>query len=145
MRRAGDALEFSYLIEGDTADIVIPPPSPPMRTDRLWQATCFEAFVSTGRTSYIELNFAPSGKWAAYSFADYRVGMRALDISPPKISFADNHLVAEVELAAKAGSALSMTAVIERKDGVLSYWALAHPKADRPDFHARDCFVASLP
>jgi hypothetical protein len=53
--------------------------------------------------------------------------------------------VATIELAAKPGSPLNVTAVIERKNGVRGYWALAHPKGSRPDFHARDCFVAKLP
>jgi hypothetical protein len=53
-------------------------------------------------------------------------------------------LVAVVELE-YGGSALNLTSVIEHKDGTRSYWALAHPKGDHPDFHTRDCFVASLP
>jgi len=143
--RNGDVIEFSYLLAGDVDDVTIPPSLSPMRADELWKSTCFEAFISTGKTSYAELNFAPSGQWAAYSFTNYREGMRELDIAPPKISFARNRLVAAVELAARPGSALNLTAVIERKDGVRSYWALAHPKGRVPDFHARDCFVAKLP
>jgi hypothetical protein len=39
---------------------------------------------------------------------------------------------------------LGLSAVLEEKDGTKSYWALAHP-AEKPDFHARNCFVAKLP
>lgn len=143
--RKGDALQFSYLIEGQTSGIVIPPTSQAKRTDQLWNSTCFEAFISTGETSYIEMNFAPSGRWAAYSFTNYREGMGELDIAPPLISFAGNRLTATVGLAAEPGSAVNLTAVIVFESGLRSYWALAHPNANRPDFHARDCFVAKLP
>jgi hypothetical protein len=35
--------------------------------------------------------------------------------------------------------------VLEESEGTKSYWALAHPPGDKPDFHAADCFAASLP
>lgn len=145
IRKNGDIFEFSYLLTGDLSDVVIPVPSLPMRTDGLWKSTCFEAFIATGGTSYVELNFAPSGQWAAYGFENYREGMHELDIAPPKICFAENRLMVAVELAARPGSALNLSAVIERKDGARSYWALAHPEGNQPDFHARDCFIAKLP
>jgi hypothetical protein len=144
IKKVGEILEFRYVLAGNIGDVVVPPHSLPARTDELWKSTCFEAFIETGDASYVELNFAPSGQWAAYSFDDYREGMRELDIVPPKISFANNRLVATVELAARPGSALNLSAVIERGDGGRSYWALAHPEG-RPDFHARDCFVAKVP
>ena len=34
--------------------------------------------------------------------------------------------------------------VLEEQDGTKSYWALAHPAGDKPDFHAADCFAARL-
>jgi hypothetical protein len=145
IRRNGDVLEFRYLLTGNVSDVLIPRPSLPKRADGLWKSTCFEAFIATGRTSYVELNFAPSGQWAAYSFQDYRDGMHDLDIVTPEIRFEENRLIAAVELAATARSLLNLTAVIERKDGARSYWALAHPEGNRPDFHSRDCFVAKLP
>lgn len=145
VKHEADVLEFHYLIEGNTGDVVIPSPSLPIRTDGLWKATCFEAFIIVGKTSYLELNFAPSGRWAAYRFTNYRLGMRQLDIPPPTICFMENRLIATVELLVKAGSPLNLAAVIERKNGSRSYWAISHPKGNRPDFHARDCFVAKLP
>lgn len=144
IKRIGELLEFNYVLSGNVNDILVPQCSSPSRTDELWKSTCFEAFIKTGNASYVELNFAASGRWAAYSFDDYRKGMVELGIAPPKISFAHNRLVATVELAARPGSALNLAAVIERRDGERSYWALAHPEG-RPDFHARDCFVAKVP
>ena len=34
--------------------------------------------------------------------------------------------------------------VLEEADGTKSYWALAHPDADKPDFHDAVCFAARL-
>jgi hypothetical protein len=34
--------------------------------------------------------------------------------------------------------------VLEEKDGTKSYWALAHPNPDKPDFHLADCLTAKL-
>ncbi|MFN3389167.1 MAG: DOMON-like domain-containing protein [Allosphingosinicella sp.] len=39
---------------------------------------------------------------------------------------------------------LGLSAVIEERNGRLSYWALAHPPGD-PDFHHPDCFTLELP
>jgi len=33
----------------------------------------------------------------------------------------------------------------EERDGTKSYWALAHPGGDKPDFHDPSCFTAHLP
>jgi hypothetical protein len=145
VRRSPGGFDFTYRLEGDTSDVVIPPRALAQRTDGLWQATCFEVFLSVGKTSYLELNFAPSGEWAAYRFTDYRQGMRELEVGAPEIRLADDCLVASIDLEVDPGTALNLTAVIEHKDGARSYWALAHPKSNRPDFHARDCFIAKLP
>jgi hypothetical protein len=143
--RRGDLLEFVYRLEHGAEDIVIPPAAPPERTDGLWTKTCFEAFIATGKTGYLELNFAPSGQWAAYSFSTYRQGMRELDVGALEIAFSNDRLVARVQLDAPRGAAFNLTAVVEHRSGTRSYWALAHPSSNRPDFHARDCFVAKLP
>jgi hypothetical protein len=53
-------------------------------------------------------------------------------------------LGATIALDAKRSWRLGLSAVIEEKDGTKSYWALAHPNPDRPDFHLADCFTAKL-
>ena len=40
---------------------------------------------------------------------------------------------------------LGLSAILEEKDGTKSYWALAHPEGDKPDFHDPACFAAHLP
>jgi hypothetical protein len=54
--------------------------------------------------------------------------------------------VALAKLAAADASAtlrLAVSAVLEARDGSLSYWALRHPPG-RPDFHHRDGFALTL-
>jgi hypothetical protein len=128
---------------------VIPPLAEPWRADELWRTTCFEAFLSpAGEASYREWNFAPRGNWAAYDFSAYREGMEKAEVrSPPYIRMEDNFTwwTVGATIAVEAGRKwdLALSAVIEETDGTKSYWALAHA-ADKPDFHARDCFVATL-
>ena len=128
---------------------VIPPLKEPWRADELWRTTCFEAFLrEAGTQAYREWNFAPRGNWAAYDFSGRREGMEQADVaSPPYIRMEDNFtwwtVGATIAVEAAKQWQLGLSAVIEEKDGTISYWALAHP-AGKPDFHAPDCFVATL-
>ena len=129
---------------------VIPEPLEPKRADDLWRTTCFEAFLRVpGAEGYREWNFAPSGEWAAYDLSAFRTGMTEADVAPPYIRIEDNltwwALGATIAVDAGADWQLGLSAVFEEKDGTRSYWALAHPSGDKPDFHAADCFVARLP
>jgi hypothetical protein len=129
---------------------VIPETKEPVRADELWQTTCFEAFLQcSGEEHYREWNFAPSGEWAAYEFSAYRKGMTEAGVAAPYIRIEDNltwwALGATIAVEADADWRLGLSAVFEEKDGTRSYWALAHPSGDKPDFHAADCFVAKLP
>lgn len=129
---------------------VIPPVTEPWRADELWRTTCFEAFLAAaGEKNYREWNFAPHGNWGAYDFSDYRKDMATADVrSPPYIRMEDNFtwwtVGATIAVEAETRWDLGLSAILEEKDGTKSYWALAH-SPDKPDFHARDCFVASLP
>ena len=139
-------LTLRYRASGDPGAVRLPPAAPPERREELWKQTCFEAFIRAGtRSGYLELNFAPSGQWAAYRFDGYRAGMRpAMDVGPPAIRLAQTaagfEVAVELDLAAAedlAGDApwtVGLSAVIEAADGRISYWALAHPPK-RPDFH----------
>jgi hypothetical protein len=151
-----EQLLLEYALQGDLAGVRLPaaaarvPPAAP--TDGLWQHTCMEVFVGaaaagTNPGSYLEFNLAPSGQWAAYRFSGYRAGMAPLTgIRPPRIQLqtrADEMVLhADVELPpdlAPAGLRLGITAVVEKAEGGLSYWALRHA-GDRPDFHHPDSF-----
>lgn len=81
------ALRLHYALQGDVRRIRVPPAGAGGRADRLWAHTCFEAFVRVeDAQGYLELNFSPSGQWAAYEFDAYRRGMTPLALEqPPRI------------------------------------------------------------
>ncbi|MEZ5960767.1 MAG: DOMON-like domain-containing protein [Hyphomonadaceae bacterium] len=143
-------LALRYTVSGRIAEVRIAPPSEPLRTDELWQTTCFEAFVeSVPGAGYYEFNLSPSSKWAAYHFMDYREGMALAELSPPAIITGANatHIDVDALIYLPASDdpwQLALTAVIEETSGAKSYWALKHPPG-KPDFHHADGFVLELP
>lgn len=149
------ALAIAFRATGAIESLRIPPCCAPARADGLWRHTCFEAFVMVGDgPAYHELNFSPSGEWAAYAFRGYRDG-GLLDVvcAPGIVARCDpGHLALDAVVAARSLPApgrggmlrLGLAAVIESADGVLSYWALRHA-ADRPDFHRAETFTLALP
>ena len=152
MRPAPTQLLLDYELQGNLADLRIPPPpagpAPATPTEGLWRHTCMELFVSqVPGGPYLEFNLAPSGQWAAYGFSGYRAEMAALTgLRPPRLELRTQPeqllLSADVALPAHFGGAgphLGLTAVIEDRRGALSYWALSHA-GDRPDFHQPDSF-----
>jgi hypothetical protein len=138
-------------IGAPTSRFVIPEADEPSRADELWKTTCFEAFLrETGAEAYREWNFAPSGQWNAYDFTSYREGMAEAEAAAaPYIRMEDNLTwwTFGVTIAVESDKSwkMGLSSVLEEKDGTKSYWALAHPPGDKPDFHAPDCFVARLP
>lgn len=104
-------------------------------------------------TTYREFNFSPSGEWAAYAFRDYRDRDTAWrPPTPPQcqIRISEQSLELEAYLPGAllpdtdpARLRLGLSAVVEDANGVLSYWALAHP-VGKPDFHWRGAFSLQL-
>ena len=154
-RHAGGGLELHYFAHGRTKDVLWPEGTEGERADRLWETTCFEAFVKPlGRTGYVEFNFAPSGRWQAYSFTGVRAGMaeaRGLTAPDARTRMTEKTRVHHVRLdlggvpglPVEADWALGLSAVIEQADGSKAYWALRHP-SPAPDFHHPDCFALTL-
>ncbi len=159
------SLLLQYWLEADLRRLRLPPPVPGAgRADRLWTHTCFEAFIRRlDSPHYLELNFSPSGEWAAYRFETYREGMAPAPLpQPPRLAVrcAGERLELEAEvdlrgvlaqpdraaLGPQAGNGslrIALGTVVEDRDGGLSYWALRHP-AGRPDFHHPDSFTLEL-
>jgi len=154
--RRHTVLAFSYRVSGRVGDLAIPPLSASGRTDDLWRHTCFEAFIGTREgDGYFEFNFSPSRQWAAYRFDSYRHGMaNANDIDTPSIDATSSvdqfELRATIDIGNVAALAqetilrVALSAVIEKRDGSKTYWALQHPPG-KPDFHHRSAFTLSLP
>lgn len=150
-RRGDGLLSLSYRTRGERERVKWPPPLPSGFSDELWRHSCFEAFVGVaGRPDYIELNMTSSRRWAAYRFDQYRAGMRRA-AAQPRAPFRwmafDTTLLIQwhiPELPNQADWQLGLSAVIETLDGAKNYFALAHATGN-PDFHNRDCFIATLP
>lgn len=148
-------LILSYNLTGDLERLRIPPSVLPRRVDGLWRHTCFEAFIATVEgPEYFELNFSPSGEWAAYQFCAYRDGAAmADDAFWPKISVerGSNRLITTASvpwerlptIRREQLVRLGLSAVIESDEGSLSYWALEHPCV-KPDFHHENSFTLEL-
>lgn len=135
-------------VSAPSTRFVIPEPAEPERADDLWQTTCFEAFLKNPESSgYREWNFAPSGQWAAYDFTSRRDGRIDADVAAAYIRVEDNltwwAVGATIAVDADVRWALGLSAVLEEKDGIKSYWALAHPSG-KPDFHDAVGFAAQL-
>ncbi|MFM9828112.1 MAG: DOMON-like domain-containing protein [Sphingomonas sp.] len=151
IRRREHFLLVGFRPLGRRDEIAWPAAQAPGVSDGLWRHTCFEAFVSApGSRGYVELNMAPSSRWAAYRFDDYRAGMRPAEAAPTG-RFVWRRAVGVLrtrwdmaELPHDADWELGLSAVMETRDGSKSYFALAHA-AGPPDFHNRDCFTATLP
>lgn len=144
-------LRFRYSVIGDISRLLIPPPAPPFRTARLWEATCFEAFLrAEGENAYLELNFAPSGQWAAYAFTHYRKNMANAPLpAAPEISVSRSadRLDVAVAVSPSLGAgpySLNLAAILENSGGERSFWAAHHPTGG-PDFHHPGCFIQRLP
>lgn len=165
-RESGGRLGFAYALEGDLRRVLLPRPTAPRRADGLWRHTCFEAFVAPDPgVAYVELNFSPSGQWAAYAFDRYREGMTAVEgMAAPAITVTAAGATGPVErqppnepqnpwvltagaridaLDGGAAARVGLAAVIEETGGRLSYWALHHPPG-QPDFHHPDGFVCRI-
>ena len=156
-RTPGGKLAVTYILDGNLDRLYVPAPRAPRIADRLWQHTCCEIFIAReGAPAYHEFNLSPSGEWGAYAFDGYR--SRRADEPPaealaPEVAVRGNASMLELdavirldrlsELHTSAPLSLALSAVIENRDGVLSYWALRHPPG-RPDFHHAEAFALAL-
>lgn len=153
-RLSPDIAELRYQLQGDLTQLVIPPMGPLIRGDGLWRSTCFEAFIALAPGGpYAEVNASPSGAWALYTFdryrkrADQESAMRVDSLGSifePKKLRVTARISGLNQLNALQGRlCLGLSAVIEDKAGVCSYWALAHPTG-KPDFHHEATFAARV-
>ncbi len=151
-RPNADNLALTFIVTGSMSDVRVPPVTTAARSEKLWQHTCFEAFVrGSSGAGYYEFNFAPSTQWAAYRFRAYRSGMCvAEEISVAAIEVHSTPSCYTLRTALGLDRMpmlprtptwrLGLSAVIEHTSGLKSYWALAHPPG-RPDFHHADGFA----
>ena len=153
-RTPGGRLAVTYILDGDLGRLRVPAPRASRIGSRLWQHTCCEIFVAArGSPGYHEFNLSPSGEWAEYAFDSYRTPqVTASRAASPDPQVAVRTSAGKLELDAvirlpttHSGRELSLalSAVIEDRQGSLSYWALRHPPGG-PDFHHSDAFALEL-
>jgi hypothetical protein len=156
IERGGGVLHFRWVVGGAAERLRLPAATrPPARADRLWEHTCFEAFLAPAdAAAYWEVNLSPAGDWNVYRFDRYREGMRAetrasaLSARLERASCGTLTLHAALDLVPfdelnVPPLDVGLAAVLETGDGALSHWAARHA-GERPDFHRRDTFVVRL-
>jgi len=148
-------LEFGYSMSAEMSRVCVPSTDLGVRTDALWRHTCFEAFVAPADgAAYYEFNFSPSLNWAAYRFTAYRDGMSTVEINRGlEITVRRGHDDLELTSTVRLGQVndlrdahrwrIALAAVIEDKNGRLSYWGLRHPPG-KPDFHHATGFAMEV-
>lgn len=147
VERRGDRLWLRFVAEGDPDRIAWPSQAEPGRADDLWRHTCFEVFVGGEGGGYGEFNLSPSGQWASYRFDGYREGMRPAGEEAVVLGLdgGADYAALEAEIALPADARrLGLSAVIETREGAMTYWALSHP-SDKPDFHHPETMTLALP
>lgn len=153
--RARGIVTLDYRLDDPWRTVPLAPRGEAVRANRLWEHTCFEAFVAPADdAAYWEVNLAGDGRWNVWRFDRYREGMMADDrIRAPRVETTTGdgtfRLSATVDVSRlpdveERALLVGLAVVVEAGDGTLSYWAAAHP-GPRPDFHARDGFSLRLP
>ncbi len=152
--RRDTCLSISYLLTGPLQDLVIAPPADkPARQWVLWEHTCLELFLAPRNApDYWEFNLSPAGHWNLFHLTGYRQGIqeepafRALPFTVRSETGALT-LALDVDLAAIIPADLSLeagiSAVLQARNGHLSFWALTHPGPE-PDFHNRRGFIIKV-
>jgi hypothetical protein len=154
LKRIENQLSICYLVGGDIEKILLPRPSPSMRQDDLWKASCFEFFIAIkDQPQYWEFNMSPSSNWNVYAMDAYRqVNMReevAFTQLPFEFKKNDDEITLDISvdlnpiLEPDQILQIGVTTIIQTNAGSESYWALAHP-GPHADFHLRDSFVLSF-
>jgi hypothetical protein len=165
LERQGEALTLEFQLrgaaeQGENAILWPAAGGQPQRRDGLWEHTCLEWFLAhPHQEAYWEFNLCPNGDWNVYALDGYRRGLRpdphynALPLERSGNGSGNGRisrfratatlpaalLPAEQASAQPAELELAVTAVLEQRSGVISYWALHHGGTEA-DFHRRDGF-----
>ena len=146
--RRDTCLSISYLLTGPLQDLVIAPPADkPARQWVLWEHTCLELFLAPrDAPDYWEFNLSPAGHWNLFRLDRLSpgysggAGLPGAALYRPLGRPETLTLALKVDLAAIIPADRSLeagiSAVLQARDGRLSFWALTHPGRE-PDFHNR--------
>lgn len=145
-----NTIQIKFSLIGDISHLTEVDPSKASigaRRDGLWEATCFEAFLSDStNTQYWELNVNSKGDWNVFHFEDYRKGKREeLRSTCQFFGTTQNESQLSLECAwdvselALTDGRLGVTMIANFKNGEKNFFALSH-ESDKPDFHNRSSF-----
>jgi hypothetical protein len=143
-------LRLSYKLEGEVAALRVPADAGVRRGTKLWEHTCFEAFLrQKGQRAYYEFNFSPSRQWDAMLFPTYRDGSPIAQDAVTQVMIAREPNLLRLDALVMLDRLpepparpfeLGLSAVIESRAGGISFWALKHAPG-RADFHHADSFA----
>ncbi len=137
-----------FRLEGDIGKIKIPAPADGVRTDNLWQTTCFEIFWQPhGGSYYREFNLSPSSRWACYDFDDFRLNSRDAPVEAIAIACVNNadslELQADITSRLPLPADIALNAVVEDVEGNIQFWALAFEDG-KAEFHSTVCRAIAM-
>ena len=150
-----NTLQINYQLQGDDIAAVNFPQlsQTSSRKDNLWEATCFELFVTTPESPlYWEYNLSPSGDWADFRFTDYRENkanepsISNIDIDTETNNSKQFILTSSLplpEMLTGRQLCIGISAVIKNHQGETFYYALEH-RSQKPDFHNRKSFTIRI-
>lgn len=154
----GTRLDIQYVLSGPLSRLKVPQRQEAHhRLDRLYEHTCFEAFLMGRNGKYIEWNFAPSGDWCEFAFDAYRKSAdKTVLLNDPHFEWTKyqqdaGKITAAVSIDYSAlseflcgvdGLSLGLSAVLEWRGGNKMYWAIQH--GEKPDFHRVENFSVKL-
>lgn len=115
------------------------------RFDKLWQKTCFEAFIKQKNSpKYFEINISNTRAWNVYEFQSYRAPQPPSPFNGvEKINFnqTNNQISADIFFSGVDFTQVnaSLCAVLVLKDGRTTFWSTKHVDS-QPNFHHQDSF-----
>lgn len=124
-----------------------------LRSDLLWQKTCFEMFFkATDKDDYFEININEQGEWNIYQFESYRNPQKPYPESNGQLVsfFYDEsqqvfacamHITDFFTFRSPHEISANLCSVLKLKpDNNSTYWALKHA-SEKPDFHNQNSFI----
>ncbi len=142
-----NTLQLNYQISGNLENLILAQINQKIkRADKLWQNTCFEAFLKLKDSpEYIELNLSPFSAYNAYLFTGYRQGMQEIKIADINMDSAmlknQYSFNAEIKFAESYFfESFSMTAILKLQSTKTTHWAITHA-SKKADFHLPDSFI----
>lgn len=143
---AEDTIELCFQWQDKKNHIVFADAPIGERAFKLWEQTCFEAFIQpVGNDRYFEINLTSNKSWNVFEFNGYR------DPNPPqefkkadllRFTQKKNQLIVQIKLEGESLKKIksSLCAVVILKDNPVSYWSTKHADP-KPNFHHFESFI----